>query len=90
MTQAGAAGAVVTNQWAEGGIGAAALAQAVVDACDNPADFKLLYDLEMPIEDKIETIVKEIYRGDGIEISERAAADIARCVLDDQFLDFEK
>eukprot|EP00041_Stephanoeca_diplocostata_P022091 m.523690 g.523690 ORF g.523690 m.523690 type:complete len:136 (+) comp21977_c1_seq31:840-1247(+) len=47
-------------------------------ATDAPADFKLLYDVSAPIEDKIETIVKEIYRGDGIEISEKAAADIAR------------
>jgi len=76
--EAGAVGAVVTDQWAEGGAGAASLAAAVVEACELPSEFKLLYDLEMPIEDKIERIVTEIYRGDGIEISEKAAADIAR------------
>lgn len=60
------------------GAGAAALAEAVVRATDAPSEFKLLYDVTAPIEDKIETIVKEIYRGDGIELSERAQADIAR------------
>lgn len=36
------------------------------------------YDVELPIEKKIEKIVTDIYGGDGIDISEKAAADIAR------------
>lgn len=47
-------------------------------ACDQPSECKMLYNLEDPIETKIETIVTEIYGGDGIDISKQAAADIAR------------
>eukprot|EP00036_Acanthoecidae_sp_10tr_P010866 CAMPEP_0182926062 /NCGR_PEP_ID=MMETSP0105_2-20130417/10805_1 /TAXON_ID=81532 ORGANISM="Acanthoeca-like sp., Strain 10tr" /NCGR_SAMPLE_ID=MMETSP0105_2 /ASSEMBLY_ACC=CAM_ASM_000205 /LENGTH=980 /DNA_ID=CAMNT_0025063935 /DNA_START=111 /DNA_END=3050 /DNA_ORIENTATION=- len=75
---AGAFDAVESNHWAEGGAGAKALAEAVLKATETPADFKLLYDVGIPIEEKIEKIVKDIYGGDGIEISEQAAADIAR------------
>lgn len=76
--EAGASDAVLSNHWAEGGAGAADLAHAIVKTCETPADFKLLYPLDLTIEEKIETIVKKIYRGDGIEISEKAAGDIAR------------
>ena len=77
---AGAVDAVISTHWEDGGAGAADLATAVMDAAEssNPSDFRLLYDLDSSIEDKIETIVKEIYHGDGIYIGEKAAADIAR------------
>jgi len=76
--EAGAFDAVISTHWEDGGAGAAALAEAVVKASDSPADFKFLYGLELSIEEKIEKIVKEVYRGDGIVIEEKAAADIAR------------
>eukprot|EP01134_Creolimax_fragrantissima_P001143 CFRG1143T1 len=72
----GAFDAVVSNHWEEGGKGAVALAQAVTHACAQPSNFKFLYDLELSIEEKITTIVKEIYGGDGIEVSELAATRI--------------
>lgn len=77
--EAGASACAVSDHWADGSDGAEALAEAVAAACAEPElPFKFLYDLEQPIEDKIETIVKEIYRGDGIELSEQAKSDIAR------------
>eukprot|EP00039_Didymoeca_costata_P019823 m.339082 g.339082 ORF g.339082 m.339082 type:complete len:929 (-) comp18655_c0_seq1:105-2891(-) len=76
--EAGAADAVVSFHWSDGSTGAADLAASIIKTCEEPNNFKLLYDLNISIEEKIETIVKEIYRGDGIEISEKAAADIAR------------
>jgi formyltetrahydrofolate synthetase len=51
----------VANHWAEGGAGATDLAKAVVEACNEPNEFKHLYDLDRPIKEKIETIAKEIY-----------------------------
>lgn len=51
------------------GAGAKALAEAVVKATEQPADFKLLYELDLSIEEKIEKICKEVYRADGISIS---------------------
>ena len=72
----GADAAVVSNHWAEGGAGARALAEAVVSVCEGQSDFKFLYDLDLPIEKKIETISKEIYGADGIELSELAQKQV--------------
>jgi formyltetrahydrofolate synthetase len=65
--KAGAYNAVVTRHWMEGGKGAVDLAKAVVEACEQPSDFKFLYPLEgTSIKDKIEIICKEIYGADGV------------------------
>lgn len=74
---AGADAAVVSNHWAEGGAGARALAEAVVATCEGTSDFKFLYNLDLPIEEKISIICKEIYGADGIELSELAQKQIA-------------
>jgi formyltetrahydrofolate synthetase len=73
---AGAEDAVVSNHWAEGGAGAVDLAKAVVAACDKPRKFKFLYPLEMSIKDKIETIVREMYSGAGVQYSPEAEKKI--------------
>jgi formate--tetrahydrofolate ligase len=77
---AGAYDAVLANHWAEGGAGAADLADAVERACrDSDAEnFKLLYESDMSIKEKIETIAKEIYRADGVDYSELAEKQIAQ------------
>src|SRR5689334_14300109 len=72
----GAEDAVVSNHWAEGGAGAVDLAKAVVAACDKPRKFKFLYPLEMSIKDKIETIVREMYSGAGVQYSPEAEKKI--------------
>jgi len=65
--KAGAYNAVVTRHWMEGGLGAIDLAKAVVDACEQPSDFKFLYPLKgTSIKEKIEIICKEIYGADGV------------------------
>ena len=74
--EAGASDAVVSSHWMDGGVGAKALAEAVITACEQPADFSFLYDLELPIKEKIETICKEIYGADGVEYSELAEKQI--------------
>jgi formyltetrahydrofolate synthetase len=74
---AGAHAAVVSNHWAEGGKGAKALAEAVVDACEHPNTFKLLYPDDMSIKDKIATICKEVYNADGVTFEPKAEAQIA-------------
>ncbi|MBF6571425.1 MAG: formate--tetrahydrofolate ligase [Candidatus Binataceae bacterium] len=65
--EAGAADAVMSDHWARGGEGAVALARAVVAACEQPGEFKFLYPLDLSIKQKIETIVREIYGGAGVE-----------------------
>jgi formate--tetrahydrofolate ligase len=69
---AGAADAVVTTHWADGGAGAEALAAAVWDATEQPSAFQLLYPDEMPLADKIETIATQVYGADGIDLAPTA------------------
>jgi formyltetrahydrofolate synthetase len=75
--EAGAEDAVMSNHWTEGGKGSVELGKAVMAACEKPSDFKFLYDLDIPIKEKIEVIAKEIYGADGVEYSEKAEEQIA-------------
>jgi formyltetrahydrofolate synthetase len=74
----GAVGAAIANHWADGGNGATELAEMVVDACEQPNDFKYLYDVNLPIKEKIEVIAKEIYRADGVDYTAAANKQIAQ------------
>ena len=78
---AGAVHAVPTDHWARGGAGAVELAEAVVDACEQPSDFSFLFPLEQSISEKIEAIATKIYGAAGVEYSSKAKRQIA---------DFEK
>ena len=73
----GAEDAVVSKHWAEGGDGAAKLAEAVVAACEKPSDFKFLYPLDWSIKQKIEHIAKTIYGADGVAYDQLAEEQIA-------------
>lgn len=66
----------VTKCFAEGGAGGVELAQKVVEACDKENNFHHLYDLDMPVYEKIETIAKEIYGADGVDYTKEAKASI--------------
>ncbi|XP_029544126.1 C-1-tetrahydrofolate synthase, cytoplasmic [Oncorhynchus nerka] len=66
--EVGAFDAVRCSHWAEGGAGAVALGQAVQRASEAPSDFKFLYDVELPIVDKIRIIAQKIYGADDIEL----------------------
>jgi len=74
--EAGADAAVPANHWAEGGKGAIDLANVVIDVCKDPNDFKLLYDDNLSIKEKIETIAREIYHANGVSYSEEAEKQI--------------
>ncbi|XP_044265161.1 C-1-tetrahydrofolate synthase, cytoplasmic isoform X1 [Tribolium madens] len=71
----GAFDAVLSNHWAEGGAGSVKLAEAVVKACQQPSQFKLLYDLNKTLDEKIQTIAREMYGAGKVtytpEVSER-------------------
>lgn len=62
----------VTKCFAEGGAGGIDLAEKVVLACEKENDFKFLYDLDMPLYEKIEKIAKEIYGADGVDYTKQA------------------
>ena len=60
------------EHFAKGGEGAIDLAEKVVAACEEPSHFHPLYELDQPIETKIETIAREIYGADGVEYTAAA------------------
>lgn len=62
----------VTKCFAEGGKGGIELAQKVVEACEKENNFHYLYDLDMPVYEKIETIAKEIYGANGVDFTKEA------------------
>jgi len=66
----------LANHWAEGGAGAADVARAVVEAANEPTDFKFLYELNQPIKAKIETIAKEIYGAGSVVYEAKAEGQI--------------
>jgi formate--tetrahydrofolate ligase len=74
---AGALGAAVSRHFAEGGAGAIELAEMVVQACERPNQFQFLYDLDLPIKAKIETIAKEVYGAAGVSYEPNAEKQIA-------------
>ena len=69
---------VLSTVWADGGSGGAALAEEVVRLCEQPNDFSFSYRSCDGIEEKIETIVRRIYGGDGVTFTPTAKKDIAR------------
>ena len=66
----------VTKCFAEGGAGSIDLANKVIKACEKENNFRFLYDINMPIYEKIETIAKEIYGADGVEYTKEAKKSI--------------
>ncbi|MFK0039110.1 formate--tetrahydrofolate ligase [Paenarthrobacter sp. NPDC090517] len=71
--------AAVADVWGRGGGGDGGdeLAAKVAAALDAPSDFRHLYPLELSVEDKIQTIVQEIYGADGVEFSVPALKRLA-------------
>jgi formate--tetrahydrofolate ligase len=74
--QSGAADAVVTTHFQNGGKGSEALAQAVVKASREPHRFAPLYDAAWPIKRKIETIAVRMYGAAGVSYGAQAERDI--------------
>jgi len=74
----GAFAAEVNEGYAQGGAGGAALAEAVVAAAEAPSSFGYMYDLDAPIEQKIEAIATRVYGADGIFLLKTATGKIAQ------------
>ncbi len=74
LAEAAGARVALSKHWQYGGEGALELADAVIEACNEPNDFKLLYELSTPLRQRIELIAKEVYGADGVEYSSEALA----------------
>ena len=71
--------AIVAKGWAKGGDGMTDLAKAVVAEVESGKNnFTPLYDWNISIKDKIETIAREIYGADGVDYSKQALTDLSK------------
>lgn len=66
----------------KGGLGAAELAEKGLATADSPPSRnpRFLYDLDLPVEEKVSRIAKEIYRADGVYLEKRARKKIEKFV----------
>jgi len=85
--QAGARCAV-SEHWLKGGEGALELADAVIEACEEPVEFRYLYPLEMPLRERVELIAREVYGADGVSWTPQAEAKAKEFEKDPRFRDF--
>ncbi len=68
----------VARHVVEGGPGARELAELVVEATHEPTAFRHLYELDLPLVDKIDVIAREIYGADGVDFPPPVARQLAR------------
>jgi formate--tetrahydrofolate ligase len=66
----------VSEHWKLGGEGAVELAEEVVAACEEENHFEFLYDLDLPLKDRVYKIATELYGASGVEWSEDAEQKI--------------
>lgn len=77
IAEAEGARVAVSNHYADGGKGALDLAEAVVEAADEPSDFRLLYSDSDDLRTKIETVATKVYGAEGVSYQPSAARSIA-------------
>ena len=68
----------LSEVFADGSEGGIELARLVVEACEKPSDFTPLYESELPLDEKIGIVAREIYRADGVQFTESARQQLAR------------
>ena len=66
----------LSKHWLKGGDGALELADAVIDACNQPNNFKFLYELNVPLRTRIEMIAEQVYGADGVDFTPEALAKV--------------
>ncbi len=82
LAETSGARVAVSEHWLKGGVGALELADAVIDACEEEVDFKLLYENHVPLRQRIETVAREVYGADGVTYSPEAQTKAERMEKD--------
>ncbi len=82
LAEAAGARMAVSKHWQYGGEGALEFADAVVEACNDPNNFKFLYELDTPLRERIELIAREVYGAAGVEYSAAALSKAVRMEKD--------
>uniref|UniRef100_A0A8B9JAN7 C-1-tetrahydrofolate synthase, cytoplasmic n=1 Tax=Astyanax mexicanus TaxID=7994 RepID=A0A8B9JAN7_ASTMX len=75
--QAGVFDAVLCTNWSDGGAGALDLAKTVQRAAELPSPFHYLYDLQLPVEQKIEKVAQQTYGAKDVKLSPKAKEKLA-------------
>ena len=70
--------AVYATHWEKGGEGALELADAVIEACQKPAQYKPLFDRSLSYADRIHTIATKIYGANGVDYHPKAKEKLAQ------------
>lgn len=78
----------LSEHWQYGGEGALELAQAVVDACEEPSELHYLYDLDMPLRQRVEKIAIQVYGADGVDWEPLALEKAERFENDPKYADY--
>ena len=77
-----------SDHWCYGGEGAVELAEAVADACEQKPEIKFLYDLDMPLTERVERIAREVYGADGVDWAPLAVEKAKRFESDPKYADY--
>ncbi|MBU4200719.1 MAG: formate--tetrahydrofolate ligase [Verrucomicrobia bacterium] len=72
VAEAHGALAALSRHWLKGGEGAVELAEAVIAASNEKTHFKFLYDLTMPLRQRVERIAREVYGAKGVTYTDGA------------------
>lgn len=88
MAEQAGARVAVSEHWLRGGEGALELADAVLDACNDQVHFKFLYEMDLPLRQRVERIAREVYGADGVSYTPEAEAKARRFEADGAFRDF--
>ena len=70
--EAAGARCALSEHWVKGGEGALEFADAVIEACEQPSEFKFLYPLEMKLRERVALVAKEVYGADGVCLDARS------------------
>ena len=68
----------LSEVWGKGGEGGIELAEEVLRLCGQPHEFRFAYELDLPLREKIEAIVKRVYGGAGVSYSAAASKELDR------------
>ncbi len=82
VSEAHGAFCALSKHWLEGGEGAVELAEAVVAACEEENDFHFLYELDMPVRERIELIAREVYGASGVSYTDTVLKKIEEIEAD--------
>ena len=88
MAEQAGARVAVSHHWRLGGEGALELADAVLDACEERNNFRFLYELDLPLRQRVERIAKEVYGADGVSYTPEAEQKAKQLEANHQYRDY--